>query len=221
MINIEEREGAKLSRLENIFSKIIEENFLNPKKEMAINVQEAYRIPNRDHRFWGKEDTTSVPTLGVIGFIRTQAHRNSTRLVAQVLSSLSGPVPWADLGHNSAVSPTTPKRGSTPRHLYMLRIPEAWLHQDLSVPEAAWVPGAQTLPGSQDHRSTPDFSPETMKAWRSWAYVIQTLREHKCQPWLLYPPKLWITIDGENKILHDKPMIFHGKPNLHSIVPQI
>ena len=51
MINIEEREGAKLSRLENIFSKIIEENFLNPKKEMAINVQEAYRIPNRDHRF--------------------------------------------------------------------------------------------------------------------------------------------------------------------------
>jgi hypothetical protein len=29
-------------------------------------------------------------------------------------------------------------------------------------------------------RITPDFSPETMKARRSWADVIQTLREHKC-----------------------------------------
>ena len=28
-------------------------------------------------------------------------------------------------------------------------------------------------------RITPDFSPETMKARRSWADVIQTLREHK------------------------------------------
>jgi hypothetical protein len=29
-------------------------------------------------------------------------------------------------------------------------------------------------------RNTPDFYPETMKARRSWADVIQTLREHKC-----------------------------------------
>jgi hypothetical protein len=34
-------------------------------------------------------------------------------------------------------------------------------------------------------RNTPDFSPETMKAKRSWTDVIQTLREHKCQPRLL------------------------------------
>jgi hypothetical protein len=27
---------------------------------------------------------------------------------------------------------------------------------------------------------TSDFSPETMKARRSWVNVIQTLREHKC-----------------------------------------
>ena len=53
-------------------------------------------------------------------------------------------------------------------------------------------------------RITPDFSPETMKARRSWADVIQTLREHKCQPRLLYPAKLSITIDGETKIFHDK-----------------
>jgi hypothetical protein len=43
-----------------------------------------------------------------------------------------------------------------------------------------------------------------MKARRSWADVIQTLREHKCQPRLLYPAKLSITIDRENKIFHDR-----------------
>ena len=53
-------------------------------------------------------------------------------------------------------------------------------------------------------RITPDFSPETMKARRSWADLMQTLREHKCQPKLLYPAKLSITIDGETKIFHDK-----------------
>jgi hypothetical protein len=36
-------------------------------------------------------------------------------------------------------------------------------------------------------RVTPDFSPETMKARRTWADVKQTLREHKCQLRLLYP----------------------------------
>ena len=50
-------------------------------------------------------------------------------------------------------------------------------------------------------RITPDFSSETMKAWTD---VIQTLREHKRQPKLLYPAKLSITIDEENKIFHDK-----------------
>jgi hypothetical protein len=43
-----------------------------------------------------------------------------------------------------------------------------------------------------------------MKARGFWADVIQTIREHKCQPRLLYPAKLSITIDEENKIFHDK-----------------
>jgi hypothetical protein len=43
-----------------------------------------------------------------------------------------------------------------------------------------------------------------MKARRSWANVIQTLREHKCLPRLLYPEKLSITTDGKTKILHGK-----------------
>jgi hypothetical protein len=51
---------------------------------------------------------------------------------------------------------------------------------------------------------TPDFSPETIKAKRFWADVIQTQREHKCQPRLIYPAKLSVTIDRETKIFHDK-----------------
>jgi hypothetical protein len=43
-----------------------------------------------------------------------------------------------------------------------------------------------------------------MKARRSWTDVTWTLREHKCQPRLLYTAKLSVTIDRENKIFHDK-----------------
>jgi hypothetical protein len=59
---------------------------------------------------------------------------------------------------------------------------------------------------------TPDFSLETMEARRYWTDVIQTLREHKCQPRLLYSAKLSITIDGETKI-------FHKKTNSQNIFP--
>ena len=43
-----------------------------------------------------------------------------------------------------------------------------------------------------------------MKARRYWIDFIQALREHKCQPRLLYPAKLSINIDGETKVFHDK-----------------
>jgi hypothetical protein len=43
-----------------------------------------------------------------------------------------------------------------------------------------------------------------MKARRSWTDFMQTLRKHKCQPRLLYPAKLSITIDGEIKVFDDK-----------------
>jgi hypothetical protein len=43
-----------------------------------------------------------------------------------------------------------------------------------------------------------------MKARKSWADVIQTIREHKCHSGLPYPVKLSITIDGETEIFHDK-----------------
>jgi hypothetical protein len=70
-------------------------------------------------------------------------------------------------------------------------------------------------------RITPDFSPETMKASRSWTDVIHTLREHKCQPRLLYPAKPSITIDGETKVFHDKTKFtqyLSGNPALQRII---
>ena len=43
-----------------------------------------------------------------------------------------------------------------------------------------------------------------LKARRTWTYVLEPLRNHRCQPRLLYPAKLSITIDGGNKILQMK-----------------
>ena len=51
-------------------------------------------------------------------------------------------------------------------------------------------------------RITLDFSTETLKARRAWADVLQALRDHRCQPRLLGPAKLSITIDEETKIFH-------------------
>jgi hypothetical protein len=47
IIGIEESEDSQLKGTVNIFNKIIEEKFPNLKKEMPINIQEAYRNPNR------------------------------------------------------------------------------------------------------------------------------------------------------------------------------
>ncbi|KAL6084520.1 hypothetical protein STEG23_004211 [Scotinomys teguina] len=47
MIGIEVGEEYHLKGTENIFNKIIEENFPNLKKELPMKIQEAYRTPNR------------------------------------------------------------------------------------------------------------------------------------------------------------------------------
>jgi hypothetical protein len=47
IIGIEENEDSQLKGPENVFTKIIEENFPNLKKEMDIKVQEVYRTPNK------------------------------------------------------------------------------------------------------------------------------------------------------------------------------
>ena len=90
------------------------------------------------------------------------------------------------------------KRNSS-RHI--IRITNA-LNKD-RILKAVMEKGQETYKG-RPIGITPDFSPETMKARRSWTDVIQTLREHKCQPRLLYPAKLSITIDVETKVFYNK-----------------
>jgi hypothetical protein len=46
IIDIDKKEYSQLKGPVNIFKKIIEENFPNLKKEMPMNIQEAYRTPN-------------------------------------------------------------------------------------------------------------------------------------------------------------------------------
>jgi hypothetical protein len=47
IIGVDENEDFQLRGLASIFNKIIEENFQNLKKDMPMNIQEAYRTPNR------------------------------------------------------------------------------------------------------------------------------------------------------------------------------
>ena len=47
IIGIEENKDSQLKGPENVFNKIIEENFSNLKKEMVINVLEVYGTPNK------------------------------------------------------------------------------------------------------------------------------------------------------------------------------
>jgi hypothetical protein len=47
IIGIDENEDFQPKRPVNIFNKIIEENFPNLKKEMLMNIKEAYRTQNR------------------------------------------------------------------------------------------------------------------------------------------------------------------------------
>jgi hypothetical protein len=47
IIGIDENEDFQLKGPANIFNKIIEENCLNLKREMPMNIQEAYRTPKR------------------------------------------------------------------------------------------------------------------------------------------------------------------------------
>lgn len=53
-------------------------------------------------------------------------------------------------------------------------------------------------------RITPDVSMKTPKSRRDQQYVLQTLKDHRCQPKLLYPEKLSIGVNRENKLFYDK-----------------
>jgi hypothetical protein len=47
IIRVDENEDFQLKGAENIFNKIIEENFPNLKNDVPMTIQEAYRTPNR------------------------------------------------------------------------------------------------------------------------------------------------------------------------------
>ena len=53
-------------------------------------------------------------------------------------------------------------------------------------------------------RITSDFSTETMKARRAWSEVMQTLREHKYQPRLLYQQNSQSTLKEKPKYSRSK-----------------
>jgi hypothetical protein len=136
IIDIDENEDFQFKGPEKNFNKVIEENFPKLKKEMPMNIQEAYRTPNR-----------------------LDQKRNSSQNIT-------------------------------------IKTPNA-LNKDRTL-KAVREKGQVTYKG-RPIRITLDFLPEIMKARRSWTDVIQTLREHKCHPRLLYPAKLSITIDGKNQ----------------------
>ena len=125
-IGIEESKDSQLKGPANIFSKIIEENFPNLKNDMPMNIQEAYRTPNR-------LDQKRNSSRHII--IRTTNALNKDRILKAVREK------------------------------------------------------CQVTYKGRPIRILPDFLPETMKARRSWTDVIQYLREHKCQPRLIYTSK--------------------------------
>ena len=116
IIDIQESEDSHLKGLGNIFNKI-KENFPNLKKEMPINIKEAYRTLN-------SLDQKRNSSYHII--IKTPNALNKERILKAVREK--GQVTYKD----------------------------------------------------RPIRITPDFSPETMKARRSWLDLIQILREHKC-----------------------------------------
>jgi hypothetical protein len=141
IIGVDENGDFQLKGPVNIFKKIVDENSPNMKKEMPVNIQEAYRTPNR-----------------------LDQKRNSSRHI-------------------------------------IIRTKNA-LNKD-RILKAVREKGQVTYKG-RPIRITPDFSPETMKARRSWTDVKQSLREHKYQPRLLYPANLSLPIYGETKVSLDK-----------------
>ena len=75
IIRTEENEDSQLKGPENVFNKITEENLPSLKKEMDINVQEAYRIPNE----WDQKRKSSCHII-----IKTLNGQNKKRILKVV-----------------------------------------------------------------------------------------------------------------------------------------
>jgi hypothetical protein len=121
IIGIEESEDSQLKGPINSFNKIIEK-VPNLKKEMSMNIQEAYRTP---YRF-------------------DQKRNSSCHIIIKTLNAQN----------KEGILKAVRKNGQVKYKGRLIRI-------------------------------TPGFSTETMKARRSWADVIQIIKEKKYQPRLL------------------------------------
>jgi hypothetical protein len=64
--SIEESEDSQLKEPVNIFTDIIEENFPYLKKEIPMNIQEAYRTPNRLDQKRNSSSHIIVKTLNAL-----------------------------------------------------------------------------------------------------------------------------------------------------------
>ena len=72
IIGIEENEDSQLKGPGNVFNKIIEENFPNLKKEMIIEMDEAYKTPNK----WDQKRKSSCHII-----IKTLNPQNKERIL--------------------------------------------------------------------------------------------------------------------------------------------
>jgi hypothetical protein len=187
---MEERISGAEDSIENI-STTIKEN-AKCKKILAQNIQEI-------------QDTMRRPNLWIIGvdenvdFQLKELANIFNKIIEENSPNLKKEMPMNIQEACRTPNGLDQKRNSS-RHI-IIRTTNA-LNKD-RILKAVRGKGQVTYKG-RPTRNTPDFSPETMKARRSWTDVIQTLREHKWQPRLLYLAKLSIIIDGKTNVFHNK-----------------
>jgi hypothetical protein len=192
---MEERISGAEDSIENICTTIKENT--KCKKILTQNIQEI-------------QDTMRKPNLRKIGVDENEDFQlKGTANIFNKIIEENFPNLKKDMHMNIQEDYRTPKRldqkRNSSRHI-IIRTTNA-LNKDRIL--KAVKEKDQVIYKGRPIRITPDFSPETMKDRRSWTDVIQTLRKYKCQPRLLYPAKLSITIDGETKIFHDKTKFTH------------
>ena len=71
IIGLDKNEDFQLKGPANIFNKIIEENFPNLKKEMPMNIKEAYRTPNRQDQKSNSSQHIIIRTSNALNKDRT------------------------------------------------------------------------------------------------------------------------------------------------------
>ena len=96
----------------------------------------------------------------------------------------------------------TPNRLDPKKVLLPHNIQSTTIESKERILRAAKEEGQVTFKG-KPIRITPDFSLETMKVRRSWSSIMQTLRDHRCQPRLLTIPNK--TVDHHRKTKQDSP----------------